>query len=779
MVAFWLGATVPGKGVAMRYGSVCSGIEAASVAWRPLRWECAFVSEIDPFPAAVLKERFPEVKNLGDFSKIQPHDFEGKIDLLVGGTPCFTAGNLVLTESGYKKIEEIKVGDRVVTHLGRLRCVSAIGNKMADNVCKVKVCGRPSFKVTANHPFFVKSCQDGGEPEWKPIGECEGMFAAMLRSYSAVKNPKNNAVGLWRFPKIESVEPTGVAERVYNLEVEGDHTYIANGCCVHNCQAFSIAGLRKGLQDERGNLALEFAKLAFRLTPRWVVWENVPGVLSSGGGRDFASFLSLLVGWEVPVPVGGWRKSGLVNAAPGGDCYSVGWRVLDAQYTRVPEFRGAIPQRRKRVILVGYLGPWTRPAKVLFDGELCGGDTPPRREKGLQAAGTVREGAQVPRDTRQELTWWDGADVSPTFTPRSIGQTMPDKGQLPCILDRRWLSDSENGGASPTILSTDYKEPKAVITGEPLCYPLDLMNIDGRDKMDYITIHGEEGGSAYPITRRRPSGVCTDANGPIPLVRKLMPVEAERLMGFPSVIKGDVSAMTKDEYIVWLLMTNRIQVNCETGEVFSLRTGGGNPCPPRRLRGTLLQGYRVVSLREKDVKKQCRVHRIVWTAKHGIIPEGYVIDHINNNRQDNRIENLQLLTPAENSTKAAADGCYRTGEDHPGTKISKEESEWIVGDYRNGVGTMRELAAKYGISKSRVCQLVHSEEWTQIPWRGKPAEECPEGHRYKALGNSMCVNVMSWIGHRIDETEKELQNGSDESGRGDGETSPPAEGDRG
>ena len=72
----------------MRYGSVCSGIEAASVAWRPLGWECAFVSEIEKFPAAVLAERFPEVPNLGDFTKIARGNYEGDIDLLVGGTPC-------------------------------------------------------------------------------------------------------------------------------------------------------------------------------------------------------------------------------------------------------------------------------------------------------------------------------------------------------------------------------------------------------------------------------------------------------------------------------------------------------------------------------------------------------------------------------------------------------------------------------------------------------------------------------------------------------------------
>ncbi len=72
----------------MRYGSVCSGIEAATVAWRHLGWECAFVSEIDAFAYAVLKERLPAVPNLGDFTKIRPEDCGGDIDLLVGGTPC-------------------------------------------------------------------------------------------------------------------------------------------------------------------------------------------------------------------------------------------------------------------------------------------------------------------------------------------------------------------------------------------------------------------------------------------------------------------------------------------------------------------------------------------------------------------------------------------------------------------------------------------------------------------------------------------------------------------
>ena len=221
----------------MRYGSVCSGIEASTVAWRHLGWECAFVSEIDAFASAVLKERLPAVPNLGDFTKIEKGCYDGEIDLLVGGTPC---------------------------------------------------------------------------------------------------------------------------------------------------QSYSYAGLRGGIADARGGLAVEFAGLAFRTDVRWLVWENVTGVLTSGGGRDFAAFLSALAGWDVPVPANGWKNSGVVTCAPGG--FGLSWRVLDARYTRVQQFPRGVPQRRRRVILVGCRGDWESAAEVLIGGELCGGFDPPSREARLQSA---------------------------------------------------------------------------------------------------------------------------------------------------------------------------------------------------------------------------------------------------------------------------------------------------------------------------------------------------------------------------------------------------------
>jgi DNA (cytosine-5)-methyltransferase 1 len=185
----------------MRYLSVCSGIEAASVAWHPLGWEPVGFSEIEPFPSAVLAHRFPNVPNYGDMTQYKEWPLEpGSVDLLVGGTPC---------------------------------------------------------------------------------------------------------------------------------------------------QSFSVAGLRKGLDDPRGNLALVFLGIADRLRPRWVVWENVPGVLSSSGGRDFGSFLGALgeLGY-------GWA-----------------YRVLDAQYVRTHSHPHAVPQRRRRVFVVGCLGDAASARAVLFERE--------------------------------------------------------------------------------------------------------------------------------------------------------------------------------------------------------------------------------------------------------------------------------------------------------------------------------------------------------------------------------------------------------------------------
>ena len=196
----------------MRFLSVCSGIEAASVAWNPLGWKAAAFSEIEPFPCAVLAHHYPDVPNRGDMTQF--HEWpDDAVDLLCGGTPC---------------------------------------------------------------------------------------------------------------------------------------------------QSFSVAGLRKGLDDPRGNLMLTYGAIAAKYRPRWLVWENVPGVLSSNGGRDFGAYLGML----------------------GQLGYGVAYRVLDAQYF-------GVAQRRRRVFVVGCLGDWRSAAAVLFERHSVSGHPAPSRQAGKGTAARV------------------------------------------------------------------------------------------------------------------------------------------------------------------------------------------------------------------------------------------------------------------------------------------------------------------------------------------------------------------------------------------------------
>lgn len=235
----------------MRYCSVCSGVEAASLAWEYIGWQPAFFSEIEPFPCAVLKSHWPTVPNLGDMTKIH------------------------ILENG-----DIQYGTTAI-----------IPND-----------GKPIDILI------------GGTP----------------------------------------------------------------------CQDASVAGKREGLvKGSRSSLAFTYARLAYELAAyrnlRYIVWENVPGCFSLNNGEDFAAFLSSLAGWEVKPPErNGWRNFGIIQNATAGN-FGLCWRVLDARYARVDGFPEAVPQRRRRIFLVGCLGSWERAAEILFEQHCMLGDNPPRR----------------------------------------------------------------------------------------------------------------------------------------------------------------------------------------------------------------------------------------------------------------------------------------------------------------------------------------------------------------------------------------------------------------
>ncbi|HCO4276087.1 TPA: Dam family site-specific DNA-(adenine-N6)-methyltransferase [Escherichia coli] len=183
------------------YGSVCSGIEAASIAWEPLGMRPAWFAEIEPFPSAVLAHRWPHVANLGDMTKLAKKVLAGEIespDVLVGGTPCFTAGHMVLCKNGYKPIEDVCPGDYVVSHLGRLQQVKRVGSKIA-NTGLLNAVGQPlGIRTTNDHPFLAvrwkaQNTRKNGtyfkrellsEPEWRAACDMPGYQWCALTNFN-------------------------------------------------------------------------------------------------------------------------------------------------------------------------------------------------------------------------------------------------------------------------------------------------------------------------------------------------------------------------------------------------------------------------------------------------------------------------------------------------------------------------------------------------------------------------------------------------------------------
>lgn len=381
----------------MKYGSVCSGIEAASAAWHGLGWQPAFFSEIEAFPRAVLAHHYPDVPLHGDFTTIGADDY-GAIDLLVGGTPC---------------------------------------------------------------------------------------------------------------------------------------------------QSFSVAGLRGGLDDDRGNLALEFLRLADRKRPRWVVWENVPGVLSSNGGRDFGSIL------------GGLGELG----------YGWAYRVLDAQFF-------GVAQRRRRVFVVGHLGDWRRAAAVLFERHSLSGHPAPRREAGQGVAQCLTTGTGKRFDAETEtlpVTIIGGVDHEnngheawePTG-PLMKGSPTGGGRPLPAVAFD-WQSGGDSRGLYPKETAQLQRSQVPAVT-YPINTQLALRGADTSNTSREGIGVGDDGDPAFTLQaahshavawsimpmnsgkdyKARPTEVAQPimAGGPTSgnqggdyicgsAVRRLTPRECERLQGFP------------------------------------------------------------------------------------------------------------------------------------------------------------------------------------------------------------------------------------------------------
>lgn len=294
------------------------------------------------------------------------------------------------------------------------------------------------------------------------------------------------------------------------------------------------------------------------------------------------------------------------------------------------------------------------------------------------------------------------------------------------------LGDYKMDNVASALKQRDYKDATDLVCGE-----------DEEMIMTYQALGVNSQGDKVSTMKAANNDSNSDLTVKHLTVRRLTPLECERLQGYPSKKYWDISKMTKDEYIAWNLAEGNIIVDAENGKVFGTRGPGGiSYDEPKELKGSVLNGYKVYSIRNGEVKMVCRAHRIIWISQHGIIPDGYCIDHINNDKLDNRIKNLQLLTHEENSHKAKEEGLYKTGLDNPATKLDPNLKVEIAMEYAYTSITQRKLAEKYGISKSRIGQIIQEVGWTNIPGAS-------DSKRYKALGNSICLPFWEWLARRF------------------------------
>ena len=622
----------------MRYLSVCSGIEAASVAWHGLGWTPVGFSEIEPFPSAVLAHHYPNVPNFGDMTKHEQWPLQpGSIDVLVGGTPC---------------------------------------------------------------------------------------------------------------------------------------------------QSFSVAGLRKGLEDPRGNLMLTYLAIAARLRPRWIVWENVPGVLSSNGGRDFGTFLGAL----------------------GELGYGFAYRVLDAQYVRVGRWPRAVPQRRRRVFVVGRLiergaRDWTAAAQAVLipEGLRRHNQASPKTRKGApsDAEGGARGGC-----------WWDGTDCAGTLTKQNAGggPRMPDKDNLGAVLQPigyRWQNNRDGLQQDDAVAamrastgSSGFHEMNHPVVVQPVPFTKSKRAQSVTD--DETWVNGQvnptlslfdqgdtrattvavgfnwQNGGGYGNANDG-LGITVEGTGPLQRCNTPAVAHALRGEGFDASEDGTgrgtplipVETLPQQGYDAFHASTQ------ETNAVATLRT----------LRSQI--GEEAFAAWGLGILDSLQPQEVLRARLHGLgircatFSRSWPIDCAISRKEDRATWAMQSVREAQGEgcpspgwqlpqQLAAELGAYLSELPRPGAQTERFVRDlWLAGE---GIGFLREALSAFQEARRSIvftgqtptamtvrrltateCEFLQGfpRNYTLIPWRKKQAEDCPDGPRYKALGNSMAVNCMAWIGERI------------------------------
>jgi DNA-cytosine methyltransferase len=613
----------------VKYLSVCSGIEAATVAWHNLGWEPLGFSEIEKFPSEVLKHHYPNVKNFGDMTKYKEWKLDDSIGLLVGGTPC---------------------------------------------------------------------------------------------------------------------------------------------------QSFSVAGLRKGLEDPRGNLALTYVGILDKFRPKWFIWENVPGVLSSNRGRDFGSFLGAVA--ELGY---GWA-----------------YRVLDAQYF-------GVAQRRRRVFVVGCLGDWRSAAEVLFESESLRRDIKKGRKerenvtdyvaksvgtlcardyKGL-SSDDLQNGKAIiqkvyenhPSDSRVK----EMGDVCQTVTSsRGTGG-----GNVPFVQETYALqgtgATSQNGNGSGFKKEQSYTLNTIDVHGVAILGGQHPNASIGENLSPTLTSAMGIGGGHVPLvqafdsynlnlsdtnqTIKSPQGGTLESVGGV--------IQAIGVDTYNGTLQGNIATTMTAGMAGSTHSGPKVMVSCIGGQhpnaaigeeisptlTNAMGAGGGNV--------SLVQSYSFDSLASNSMKSSnphsgCREVQLSKTLDTSCLNPtanqgGIAVAHAFKIRGGCEGGGKGYLGQDEKAFTISTTQDQQIAVSQPIAWNAElnANSEILNTLTRGGQGGRQEGVMQTNMAVRRLtaieCERLQGfpDNYTNIK------ENCPDGPRYKALGNSMAVPVMKWIGKRIQMIENE------------------------
>lgn len=484
-----------------------------------------------------------------------------------------------------------------------------------------------------------------------------------------------------------------------------------------------VSGLRGGLADDRGNLALTYCRILQKFRPKWFLWENVPGVLSSSGGRDFGSIL------------GAMEELG----------YGVAYRVLDAQYF-------GVPQRRRRVFVVGCLGNWRRAAEVLFEPGCVSGDSKASRKKRKAVAGTI---------------------ASRTSAGGGLGTDFDLSGALQ-VASTGIRSHCLNAGG---MGRQDYETETMVV-----------------ENMSYDWQKGNDDKNPRPSTMNVSVGQTQTLSGtrvPAVGVRRLTPRECERLQGFPTCIER----VTIDACLDHQKNNVHVVLQCRKSPSNVLRAEGSENTALALSADTVLwndresrDAHAAVHVRMSHgplVAAIRSVEKWIWCASgagnqnefplpvrpddfaHAIaVARQELESSITGGKEESRQQLRRFTLPALGRWRAAMFGLENEASASDAESSREEAMRFITSNLgrsinRSGLSVETWLCFALDVTSSciqkptqprnsfRVVLDVES-DWTLVTHRNKPAADGP---RYKAIGNSMAVPVIRWICKRIQEND--------------------------